>query len=581
MADLGGGLNQGQPPASIKDNEFVRLRNFYPFSTKLRRRGGMRRLNLSAHSERFTGITSFRPSTDTSFTPILFGPTTISKLVGSSIVAIPPQTGFSIGSSNRLWSMFQYKNVLYGIRSGIGLVRSDGTYYGSSGIAAPSTAPTLADGAAGTVTAADYYGVVTFFNPTTDVESDPSPASAKLTHTGSKKIDWTAIPVSTNAQVTARRLYRTLPNQTGEYYFVGELADNVSTTFTDDVLVQDMGEAASFSNGLPSSGLVCGCVWKERLFATDEIDVLYSEDGRVECFDADSYIPVFPDDGAVIRALHAFGDRLVIGKTNSIHYLVGADPESFALLTLSDRHGCVSHHSMKSAEGILIWLGADNVYRSDGNSVTGIASVKLRDILDSVDASALRSSFGYIFPELSWYVLVIPGVAELVYNYRTDAWCEVPTAAGLQVLGDYFDSNFVQQVYAADDGGYVYRFADPTYGYDDHGGSVGVPIDALFETKPIDVGDPASRHAISRLHILCEQYAEEVDLAWLHEGDVLKNRTVSLDYPERWKTYALSTLQGAKPHTRLLFRYTGQTAIDVEGYAVDVESLKRFATVAR
>ena len=40
----------------------------------------------------------------------------------------------------------------------------------------------------------------------------------------------------------------------------------------------------------------------------------------------------------------------------SAHYLVGTDPATFALLTLSDRHGCVSHHSMQSAEGYLFWL---------------------------------------------------------------------------------------------------------------------------------------------------------------------------------------------------------------------------------
>lgn len=580
FADLGGGLNQGQPPASIKDNEFVVLENFYPFSTKLRRRGGMRVLNDAAYAERITGIYPYRPAADSSFTPILGTLTTLAKLSGTSVTVIPALSGFAIGTSTKPWSMFQYKDILYALReSSNALVRCDGTYYGPSGLAAPTAAATLADGAAGAVSAADYYGVYTYYNPTTNVESDPSPASAKLTHTGSKKIDWSGISVSTNAQCGARRLYRTLPNQTGEYYFVAQIDNNVDTTFTgDNVLVQDMGEAVSFRNGLPPTGLVAGTVWKERLFCTDEVDVFYSEDGRVECFYADSYIPVFPDDGAVIRALHAYGDRLVIGKTNKIHYLVGSDPDNFALLTLSDRHGCVSHHSMQSAEGLLFWLGPDNVYRSDGNAVVGIASVKLRTILDSVTPAALENSIGVVYPELNWYILVIPGVAELIYNYKTDAWTEVPTSAGMQVVGEYFDANYVQQIYAADDAGFLYRFQDSTYNYDDDGTTLGNAITAQFETKPLYSDDPASRSVISRLHLLCNDYAEQITLDWMHEGSAVKTRTVSLDYPERWKSYALSTLQAARPHTRLRATYTGALPIEIEGFAVDMDSLRRFAT---
>jgi hypothetical protein len=581
FADLGGGLNQGQPPGSIKDNEFVRLRNFYPFSTKLRRRGGMRVLNSAAYAERITGIFPYRPSTATSFTPVLGSLTTLAKLSGTSIVAIPALSGFAIGTSTRPWTMFQYKDVLYALRaSANAIVRCDGTYYGPSGITAPASAPTIADGAAGAVPAADFYGVFTYYNPTTNVESDPSPASAKLTHTGSKKIDWSGVLTSSNAQVGARRLYRTLPNQTGEYYFVGQIDNNIDTTFTgDNVLVQDMGEAVSFQNGLPPDNVMYGAVWKERLFVTDEVDVFYSEQGRVECFNAaDNYIPVFPDDGAVIRALCAYGDRLVIGKTNKIHYLVGSDPDNFALLTLSDRHGCVSHHSMQTAEGLLFWLGPDNVYRSDGNAVTGIATVKLRTILDSASSSSLRDAVGLVFPELSWYVLVIPGVAELVYNYKTDAWCEIPTAAGMSVVGDYFDSSSVQQIYASDTAGFLYRVQDPTYNYDDSGTTLGGAITAVFETKPLDAQDPASRILISRLHLLAEQYAETVTLEWIHEGTATKTRVVSLDYPERWKTYAFGTRQAPRPHIRLRLTYTGASAVEFEGFAVDMDSLRRFAT---
>jgi hypothetical protein len=506
--------------------------------------------------------------------------TAIGKLDGASVTLLPPLTGFTVGDSLKPWTMFEYKNIAYAFREDSNaIVRSDGTYYGPSGIAAPATAPTLADGAAGDIPDADFIGVYTFYNAATGVESNPSPASAVLVHANAKKIDWSGIAVSSNSQVTARRLYRTLPDQTGEYYFVAQIDNNTDTTFTgDNVLVQDLGESVSFLNGMPPSGLHFGTVWKERLFVSDKVDVLYSESGRVENFDSDSIISVFPDDGHEIRAVFAYGDRLVIGKTNKVHYLVGSGPDNFGLLTLSDRHGCASHHSMQSAEGILFWLGLDNFYRSDGNSVTGLASVKLQTILASLDPTVLEYATATVFSGRNWYVCHIPGVATVVYNYKTDAWAEFTHEATLEFIFEHFDDNFTPDLYATDDEGYVYRFADETYRYDDHGATTGLAIPATLVSKPQEAGNPGSYAVMSRVYLAAQAYSEQITLSWLHEGTTINTRTVSLDYAERWKTYALSTRQGAKGDTRLRVAYAGATLIELEGWAVDADSIGRLST---
>ena len=577
--DIGGGLNQGQPPQTIQDREFIELKNFYPFGTKLRRRGGLHRLSDSPYSEQITGVLAFRPTTG-SVQTLLGAETVIAELDGSTITALPPLSGFSFSPSTKPWTAFEYKNIAYWLREeSNSLIRSDGTYFGPSGISAPATAPTLADGAVGDIPAADFLGVYTFYNPATGVESNPSPASAVLSHSGTKKIDWSGIAVSTNTQVSARRLYRTLPDQTGEYYFVAQIDNNVDTTFTgDNVLVQDLGEAVSFANGTPPAGLQFGVVWKERFFASDKIDLFYSELGRIENFDEDSIISVFPDDGHEIRALHAYGDRLVIGKTNKVHYLVGTDPDNFALLTLSDRHGCAAHHSMQSAEGLLFWLGLDNIYRSDGNSVVGLASVKLQDILAALDPDTLEYATATVFPSRNWYVLSIPGVATVVYNYKTDAWAEFTHAASLQGVFDHFDNDFIQEMFAVDDAGYVYRFADETYNYDDNGATTGGAIPATLVSKPQEAGNPGAYAVMNRVYLAAQQYSEQITLSWLHEATVVNSRTVSLDYAERWKTYALSTRQGAKADTRFKLAYSGATMIEIEGWAVDSESIGRLST---
>lgn len=588
ISDLGGSLNQGRAATDLAPNEWTTLENFYQFGSKLRRRGGMRRLTTAAFAERLTGLVSYRPGASAvgSIHMIVAGPTSWGRYFGGVIDAIPLQSGFTIYTSPKRWSMFQYKDICYGLREGVGLVRSDGTYVGPAGIAAPTAAPAIADGAAGDIPAASFKAVYTFYNHNTGMESNPSPVSNTLAHAGALKINWTGIGVSTNVQVTRRRIYRSLPDQSGEYFMVAEVPNNVDTTYTDNVLAQDLDDAVSQVNGTPPADMKIGTVWKERLFASDGKDVFHSEDGLIEAFDPQAIIPVFPDDGHDIAALHAYGDRLIIGKTNKIHYLVGSDPNTFALLTLSDRHGCISQHSMQSAEGYLFWLGLDNVYRSDGTNVVGIASVKLRTIIENLDDARAANAIGTVFPELGWYVLFIPGAASaanvnLVYNYRTDVWSTLPAAMNIEAVGDFFDTNLAQQMYVADYFGNLYRFQDPTYGYDD-------TITALLGAQPITAiaegrawsAEAASLHIIERVALLCAQYAESITLEILSEGITIKSRTVSLYYEPRWKLYNMSTAHQAKATSQLRVTYTGPTAIEIEGLALDIAPVGRPSMVA-
>jgi hypothetical protein len=95
------------------------------------------------------------------------------------------------------------------------------------------------------------------------------------------------------------------------------------------------------------------------------------------------------------------------------------------------------------------------------------------------------------------------------------------------------------------------------------------------ELVSLDLGSYA---VMSRVYLATQQYAEQLTLSWLHEGTTINSRTVSLDYAERWKAYALATRQGAKADTRLKIVYTGATGIEIEGWAVDADSIGRLST---
>jgi len=580
--DLGGGVNEGQPWAGINTNESTVLENFYPFGRKLRRRGGIRKITTVANwDENIFSMFPLKKSTD-EWVLLLGGATKLGKLSGNTVADIP--SVLSIPSGSNPWCWFQYKDYAYCMRQGsTEMLRVDESSWYSAGIAAPSVAPTIAQGAAGALTAADYYAVYTFYNDDTGMESNPSPASAKLTLAASKMIDWSGVQTSSNPFVTSRRLYRTLPGQVGEYFYVGSIPNNVNSVYNNEnVIIADMGRAVSFNNGLPPTQLRVGTIWKERLFATDGTDLYYSEYLLPECFGDESILSIYPDDGHQIRALHAYGDRLIIGKTNKIHYLVGADANSFNVLTLSDRHGCMSHFSMQSAEGMLFWYGSgNNFFRSDGNNVVEISTIKLRDTLDSIPDALAHKVVAAVFPSLSWYVASVPiddtgyNKRVLVYNYKTDAWTifKHPSYAP-QFLADFFDENLEQVLYATNYDGHVYQYNDTSVGTDD-----GSAIHAKWVGKAENYEAAGYRKFFNEVWINCPRASgTAIELQCYHDEETTPyyTRSASLDIGgSAWKPFKFATNGYPGTQMRLGIEYDGEQAIDIEGIHVRVGVLGR------
>ena len=458
-------------------------------------------------------------------------------------------------------------------RARLGVGRRDGGH----GLPAPTSAPTLTDGAAGVIPAANFQGVVTFLDGFTYNESNYSPASVVLAHAINTKIDWSAIPTSLTPQVNARRLYRVLPNQSGQYFFIAQINDNVSTTFVgDNVLVQDMGMLASVRNGLPPTIAKYGDLWRDRLFLTDERDIYYSEVALVECYGNESVLSIYPDDGHVIRGMRGYGDRFIIGKTNKVHFLTGTDPSSFALQTLSDRHGCWSFYSMLVAEGKLFWFGGDNFYISDGSSVEAIGGgVEMRAFVDRIPDAYKDRVVGCAFPAENIIIWSCPLDADwhnkiaLVYNYKSGAWTTYTHTFGSAYapgfLGDFFDENLEHILYSTFYNGHVYRYND---GLQDDG----VNFTSKILTKAYGLDKNGLRKAVARFYLLATSVSETVDLKVYGDNGLIKTRTVSLDQTNAWKRYSLKTTgQEDKSNTvQIGIEYAGKSHLEIEGMAAEV-----------
>lgn len=603
--DLGGGLNVGSAPGSIQPREFLELDNWYPYGNALIFRGGTTRITTAGPwSQQITGMFPLKRANG-SWVLLVGGPTGFGRLVGAGIVDIP-SSGLFLNSDLRPWAMLQYKDYGYAMRPNAGtIVRLAPGEANYAGIEKPSSAPTLAQGAAGDIPAGGYRAVVTFGNQETAQEGNPSDPSNLVTlPAGGYKFDYSNIPTSTNPFVNMRRIYRTLEDQPGVYFFVAQISDNVTTTYTGDNRTVDgsgtggaLGRTVSFRNGLPPANVTCGTIHSERLFVTDGRDLYPSEFLSPECFDAESVIPVEPDDGHQIRGLRSFGGRLVIGKTNKMHILVGEDIRNFGLIVLSDTHGCMSHHSMQSAEGSLFWYGSGKaVFRTDGTNVRDISTPKVAPILAKIPDDQEELVYGAVLPALNWYVLSIPQTNQeddnevnhrlvLVYNYKADSWNTFshPLDAP-QVLANFFTSDFQQVLYSTFYDGHVYLYNDETVS-DDFGTD---PITATFTTKPDDFGFPGYRKYLGEAWLHIPKVDGEIELEAVGPSSVLASRTADLldfDNEDAWKAFKLFSGGNPKPTMRLRCRVTphfpqryapqpGQR-IEVRGIHVKVGVLNR------
>jgi hypothetical protein len=150
-------------------------------------------------------------------------------------------------------------------------------------------APTVANGG-NTGPTGTYTYVVTYLTEY-GLESNAGPASASIT-VADDEIDLTAIPVSSDTQVIARRIYRDI-SADGVYRFVAQIDDNVTTTYTDttvdaslSVVGPPIAGSTDFDNSPPGRFWDC-CIHENRVVGIDptsRITLKISEVGNPEAF---------------------------------------------------------------------------------------------------------------------------------------------------------------------------------------------------------------------------------------------------------------------------------------------------------
>lgn len=612
--DLGGGMNNGIHSERMHPREAPIVLNWYPYGTHLRRRGGFKKIcdlttvNSEAHGMMLlaTPPVPVAPAstlyTDRGFDLIIAGQNSFARADGAVGVSIPLVYGEALlGTTSFLeshlpWTLLQYKGLGYALRKNIfgSFFRIERDRVIRAGISGAHTG-TLALGApgVGTFSAGSYYLAVVFRNSETGLTSAIVNIPTIAILGANESINITTLPVSPNPQVDTRDVYVTLPGTTAGdgYYLASTVSDNVTTTLTiadpptaTSARLEDDSFPPNARQYFPApQDLFTGDIWRDRLWATDGVDVFFSKFFQPEAFNLEDTISVFPDDGYSITSIKAWDDRLIVGKTNAIYYITGNDLATFNVSVLSENIGSINSGCMKVVGNHLYWMGPDKaIYRSSGSGdPEKISDPWMTPLLDRIQDPEL--AFADVRTDKNWFVVCDPNgfgtevnTAEsiiesiplpytfLVFNYRENTW----TTFSLNTNPTCFAQNYDEAetpMLVVSDGTSIWNFADETAGWDDIYPTSSLPyarqpVSCAVMFRSDDFGVPGRMKALKQVGLLFEYERfdnptgapDEVNIRVFGDldfGAPLVERIRQMDNGGRfWRQYGIGLLKSK--HTR-------------------------------
>jgi len=336
--------------------------------------------------------------------------------------------------------------------------------------------------------------------------SNAGPSSVGVTASSNSQIALTRIPVSSDPQVTARRLYRTVGNGS-VYLFLDEILDNNSTTYVDTTADGSLGQetppqAGDFSDDNsppPQAGIVK--VWKKTVFMAGDpqnpYTLYYSEDNEPESF---PLINAFEMDGKITAMYESYAGLVVETETGKWQ-VIGDNPD-FSLDKIVDGMGCVGRRAAGTARLIGYAVDRDGMRLFDLSDTKKI-SEPIRDKYDS-DISKVNVELIHTVHSKSKNLILqfnpdASGDYTSIFAYQypmdqveTGYWTTIstPSAANLNFLDavEIEDSNGDFQIWASGADGMIYRlFNDSSKNWVDASGTT-YPIDSIITTPYIRAG---------------------------------------------------------------------------------------------
>lgn len=280
----------------------------------------------------------------------------------------------------------------------------------------------------------DYSYVVTFVRGGSyPCESNPSPPSVTKTIAAGQEFALSDLPISTDPQVTGRRIYRTYAG--GEtHYYVKEIADNTTTTTTDSLEDIYLGDEVFYDHDRPPAGTAIenwdGKLWVSGVVEYPEL-IFKSKPDEPEHFDLTDFLTVREKEAGPVLRLKEFNNDLFAFKAGSIWQISRSGVTEFAVDKLPGDVGLGAVASLIEIKGgVLIFLS--NHYQIEiftgSTFITPRPDDKAARTLATINkAYAYRSVAGH-YNERNEYRLAIPtGSSQwpdtvIVFDYARNRW---------------------------------------------------------------------------------------------------------------------------------------------------------------
>jgi hypothetical protein len=283
------------------------------------------------------------------------------------------------------------------------------TTYGL-GIVAPASAPTLAEGTAGSLTGTYKYVITYLRSGNYQVESNPGPESSPITVTA-KKINLSAIPVSSDPKVDKKRIYRTTAG--GAIFFWVADITNATTTYEDNIA--ELGDEVSYDR-YPPPIAVFAEVWDDKVWfvpKSDRNQLHFTNTGSAEEMAYDNIIQVKGKDSDEIMMIKAFKvgevESLYVLKHRSIWRLDKVGDSSYELTKLPFNIGTDAPGSVAVGGGLMMWLSKRGIEVFNGSSILNPPiSDLIPKTLGTINQTQISHAFGEVNEKEDEYWLAVP-----------------------------------------------------------------------------------------------------------------------------------------------------------------------------
>ena len=358
------------------------------------------------------------------------------------------------------------------------LIEPETTY--GLGIEAPTSAPTLAEGVAGVLSGTYKYVITYMRSGNFQVESNPGPESSPITVTG-KKINLSAIPVSSDPKVDKKRIYRTTEGG-AKFFWVADIA-NATTTYEDNIA--ELGDEVSYDRYPPPVAMFAE-VWDDRVWFVPKSyrnQLQFTNKGSAEEMAYDNIIQVKGKDSDEIMAIKAYMDSLYILKNKSIWRLDKVGESSYELTKLPYSIGIDAPASIAIGGGLMMWKSKRGIdIFNDKIIFDPPISDSIPTTLATINEAAIDKAFGEVNEKEGEYWLSVPTGAStepdlvIVFDYIRARIDRYIFAKELTALHNIRDANSKLQFITGSSDGNLYI---QDSGYTDDG----ITINASFMTK--------------------------------------------------------------------------------------------------